>query len=320
MLKMTLFLTLLATIFFGCLAVVAAAPVFKSDLSEPELRRRVKKGDRNAKKMLRRVKSSQSLKVTVRLVEALLLVGVAVSLVGALGWLWGVFAALAAAVVYPGVARLSFVKNAAYRIFVSHEVAILRFTGKVGKAAAKTYGVAGSDTPTAVHSREELTELLTRSTQAVTAKERQMLASVLNFDDATARDVMTPRSRINSIRKDEFLGPLVLDELHSLGTSRLPVIDGDIHHVVGILNLRNLLSLDVKKSTTAEKAMDTAVYYVKQDTRLKRVLAMFLKTRNHLFIVTDDNSETVGIITLEDVIERLIGQSIMDEDDVAPLV
>ena len=109
MLKMTLFLTLLATIFFGCLAVVAAAPVFKSDLSEPELRRRVKKGDRNAKKMLRRVKSSQSLRVTVRLVEALLLVGVAVSLVGALGWLWGVFAALAGGVVYPGVARLSFV-------------------------------------------------------------------------------------------------------------------------------------------------------------------------------------------------------------------
>jgi CBS domain containing-hemolysin-like protein len=126
---------------------------------------------------------------------------------------------------------------------------------------------------------------------------------------------MTPQSVIKYIDKKEFLGPLVLNDLHKHGHSRLPVINDDINHVVGILYLKDLLTLDVKKSATAEKIMEPKVYYIRADQTLGHALAAFLKTHHHLFIVVNEYRETVGLLTLEDVIEALIGRKIIDEFD-----
>jgi CBS domain containing-hemolysin-like protein len=111
------------------------------------------------------------------------------------------------------------------------------------------------------------------------------------------------------------LGPLTLNDLHKTGHSRLPVINGDIDHVVGILNLKGLLALDIKRSTTAEKAMDPKVYYIRADQVLQHALAAFLRTKHQLFIVVNEYRETVGLLTLEDAIEALIGRKIVDEFD-----
>jgi len=103
--------------------------------------------------------------------------------------------------------------------------------------------------------------------------------------------------------------------LHQKGHSRLPVIDGDIDHVIGILHLQSLLALDIKRSVTAEKAMEPRVYYIRQDQTLQHALAAFLRTHHHLFIVVNEFRETVGLLTLEDVIEALLGRKIIDEFD-----
>lgn len=76
-----------------------------------------------------------------------------------------------------------------------------------------------------------------------------------------------------------------------------------------------MLSLDVKQSVTAEKAMEPKVFYIRSDHTLEHALAAFIKTRHHLFIVINKERETVGLLTLEDVIEALIGRAILDEDD-----
>ncbi len=94
------------------------------------------------------------------------------------------------------------------------------------------------------------------------------------------------------------------------------MIKGDIDHVVGILHLRDLLSLDVRRSVTAEKAMEKKVYYIHQNDTAEHALAAFLKTRHHLFIVINAQRETVGLVTLEDVLEALLGRQIVDEDDI----
>jgi len=106
-----------------------------------------------------------------------------------------------------------------------------------------------------------------------------------------------------------------LDDLHKTGHSRLPVIKGDIDHVIGILHLNNLLSLDIKRSTTAEKAMEKKVFYIRQDQTLQHALAAFLRTKHHLFVVVNEFRETVGLLALEDVLEALLGRKIVDEFD-----
>jgi len=149
----------------------------------------------------------------------------------------------------------------------------------------------------------------------LTADEKRLVIHSLSFNDQLINTIMTPRSMIVSIDHLDFLGPLRLDDLHKTGHSRLPVINEDIDHIVGILQISNLLALDVKKSTTAEKAMDPKVYYIREDQTLNHALAAFIRTRHHLFIVVNQFRETVGILSLEDVIEALIGRKIVDEFD-----
>ena len=66
---------------------------------------------------------------------------------------------------------------------------------------------------------------------------------------------------------------------------------------------------------TAEKAMDSGINYIRQDQTLNQALAAFLKTHKHLFIVVNESRETVGLLTLNDVIQELIGHPIIDEFD-----
>jgi len=122
---------------------------------------------------------------------------------------------------------------------------------------------------------------------------------------------------VDTVPQHEILGPLVLDGLHKTGHSRFPVISSDIDHVVGILHLRDVLTIDSSKKHTArvDTAMSKKVLYIRQDHTLSQALSAFLRTHHHLFIVINEFSETVGILTLEDTLEALLGHKIVDEFD-----
>ena len=142
------------------------------------------------------------------------------------------------------------------------------------------------------------------------------MASTLHFGDKTVEQIMTPRGVVDTVNKDQIIGPLLLDELHKTGHSRFPVMDGDIDHIIGVLHIRNLLTLKDKTSHRAATAMEKKVYFINQDQKLEKALAAFIKTRHHMFVVVNDYRETAGIITLEDVVEALLGRKILDEFDV----
>jgi CBS domain containing-hemolysin-like protein len=164
-------------------------------------------------------------------------------------------------------------------------------------------------------SREELHYLVQHSGGLITEDEKKLITHGLSFDTRTVSEILTPRSVIDTIDKKELLGPLVLDDLHKTGHSRFPVIDGDTDHIIGILHIHDLLTLDSKRSTTAEKAMEARVFYIREDQTLAHALAAFLRTRHHLFIVVNEFRETVGVLSLEDVMEALLGRKIIDEFD-----
>jgi CBS domain containing-hemolysin-like protein len=126
---------------------------------------------------------------------------------------------------------------------------------------------------------------------------------------------MVPRDKIVTIEKGEFLGPLVLDDLHKTGFKRLSVISDDADHIIGILNLRGLLELDVKRSVTAEKAMEPKVFYVHENQKLDRAMATFLKTHTNLLIVVNKERKTVGLLTFEDLMSSLLGRRVVDNFD-----
>lgn len=307
----------LLTIFVGTmLVIVAGVSPIHSELSLFELTRRSKTGSKTAEKALAREESLGDIESLLRVIGALLLVLFVLLAVVTFGWVIGIIVAVVVALEYGAIARISFVKKWSSAIYGRSEDLLLRFTKKAPllftllRTTSRIY-----EGHSRIDSREELQYLVDESTGVLSTDEKRLITHSLNFGDRLVSSVMTPRSMINSIKKSEFLGPLTLDDLHRTGHSRLPVIHGDIDHVVGILHLKNLLTLDIKRSTTAEKAMDPKVYYVRQDQTLQHALAAFLRTHHHLFIVVNEYRETVGLLALEDVIEALIGRKIIDEFD-----
>lgn len=313
---MSVFLVILAIVVFVCLILTAAMHPVRPAFTRAELKRRSKKSDTYVLE-LDRYELHPALITVLRTIRAILLVGMVGLLLGAFGW-GGIFIALLLAILYPSIARIGGIRRAAQDIYRKIEPKLLDFSARFERVLhtfREPTTIINESLPT-INSREDLAELIDNSKEVVGPSERLLITAALSFPDKKVSEVMTPRSVIDFIKKDEFLGPLVLTELHELGHSRLPVIGEDLNHVVGILHLRDLLSLDVRHSTSAEKAMEPKVFYIREDDTLEHALAAFIKNRHHLFIVINKNRETVGLITLEDVMEVLIGRPIVDEDDI----
>lgn len=315
--RMFTFLVIVVSLLFVLLVIVSSMRPIPNVVSRFELDRRASKANKEAKLALRREQLLPDILALQRITISILLVSVVLLSVVTFGWAIGAIVGFIVALEYAAISRLTPLMQVSHRLYERIEPSLLRFVEKFSGIFIFVRGVAGHDTDHyhRFDSREELQQLVNNSGDVLSANERSLIVNGLAFSAKEVRSVMTPKNVMSTIKKSEFLGPLVLDELHQLGHSRLPVIGNDLDHVVGILHLNDLLSLDIKRSVTAEKAMDPKVYYIHQDDTLEHALSAFLKTHHHLFIVINDLRETVGILTIEDVLEALIGHKIIDEDD-----
>lgn len=312
---MFVFLCILTLFVFLVLVVVAAMRPESPGMSQYELRRRAEVGDRSAETALSRQHLRVDIESILRVKVAFLLVLTAFLLVVTFGWVIGSLGSLMLVLSYGAIARLERIRRLGQYFYQLLEPKLFTLT----QNASGFISIIRSGTPPAdpvmVSSRQELQHLVDQSEGVLSPDEKKLVVHSLAFSDKIVHDIMTPVDQIAHIKKSEFLGPLTLDELHKSGHSRLPVMSQDIDHLVGILHLQSLLTLDIKRSVTAEKAMDPHVHYVRHDQTLPHALAGMLRSHQHLFIVINTSRETVGLVTLEDIIEALIGHTIIDEFD-----
>jgi len=178
-------------------------------------------------------------------------------------------------------------------------------------------GWVGEEGPS-VYSKEELYKILeehkTSEYSDIEADEVQIVRHALSFGDKQVRKVMTPESVVKSVSADDHVGPVLIDELHKSGYSRFPVYnDKKSQNFIGILYLRDLVGL--KAEGPVKTHMRGEVLFVHEEDPLDTTLQLFLKTNNHMLIVVNSFEEFVGVVTIEDVIEEVIGKQIVDEFD-----
>jgi len=135
----------------------------------------------------------------------------------------------------------------------------------------------------------------------------------LTFFGVLVRDILTPRRVVRSVSADETVGPVLMTELHDSGFSRFPVFDGLQDNIVGVLFLRDLVT--AKNGGKIRELMSKKVCYVHEDQSLKHALDAILKTHQQLFVVVNSFEEYVGVLSIEDVFEQVLGQNIIDEFD-----
>ncbi len=169
-----------------------------------------------------------------------------------------------------------------------------------------------------VRDRSQLIEMLAESRQRglLDAEAFAMLEGVLQVAELQVRDIMVPRAQMVCIRRDDPLPRIVASVVDS-GHSRFPVLEDDRDDVVGILLAKDLLRLYAAGSSSKfdmREYMRPAVF-VPESKRLNVLLKEFRINHNHMAIVIDEYSGVAGLVTIEDVIEQIVGD-IDDEHDV----
>jgi len=145
-------------------------------------------------------------------------------------------------------------------------------------------------------------------------EEREMIHSIIEFGDTTAKEVMTPRTSIFMLDAESTIDE-VWDEIIDSGYSRIPVYGEDLDEILGILYVKDLMTL-AKKGTTdiPLKNILRKAYFVPDTKSIVEILDEFRDQQVHMAIVLDEYGGTVGLTTIEDLIEEIIGE-IKDEYD-----
>jgi len=143
-------------------------------------------------------------------------------------------------------------------------------------------------------------------------EEKELIHNIFEFDDTSASEIMTPRADMFVINVADELD---IEAIIRSGFSRIPVIEEDIDHVIGILNIKDLFMHQVAstKQTDARSLMSEP-YFVPENKKLDHLLHEFKKRKQHLAIVVDEHGGVSGLITLEDALEEIVGE-IVDETD-----
>jgi CBS domain containing-hemolysin-like protein len=146
-------------------------------------------------------------------------------------------------------------------------------------------------------------------------KETLIIKNLLKLNSIFVKDVMTPRSVLMAYQKDQTINE-IMDEYKSVPFSRVPIYDKDLDNIVGMIFRYEFLELYGKDQghIKLEEFMHP-IHTVHQNNSIAMTLDEFIKRREHMFLAVDDYGGTMGIVTLEDAVETLLGVEIMDETD-----
>ena len=166
-----------------------------------------------------------------------------------------------------------------------------------------------------VHTEEELRLILTESEEggAIKPSENELIQNVFDFDDRLVKQIMVPQNRVSALDvemgRNEMI-KVVIDE----GYSRLPVYLGDIDNVIGIVHSKDLLKAVIDNKFKTIRDIMRPAHFIPESMHVTNLLKDFQKLHIQMAIVTNEFGATAGVVTMEDIIEELVGE-IQDEHD-----
>ena len=149
----------------------------------------------------------------------------------------------------------------------------------------------------------------------IDADQSEIVAAAIDFSDVSASDVMTARVDIEAIDIDDSIGK-IMKQVAKSRKSRFPVYKDSIDNIIGVMHLNPFLKAMAKDGAPNIKELMNEPCYVYKTAKLPHVLDVLRDARQHLAIVTDEYSGTLGIVTMEDVLEELVGDIWDDNDEI----
>ncbi len=174
----------------------------------------------------------------------------------------------------------------------------------VGKAAEKRH----VPTHTGIFEREDLIKLIEQqqgqADNRLTAEELEIATRALGFQDRQVGDILTSRKKLKSVAPTDTIGPVLIDEMHKSGQAVVLVREKPKGPVIGTLSFN---ALNIHSTGKVSDYMNPTVYYLHEEDSLVEALHAFFATNHPVFVVVNGFEEMVGVITIENLLQELLG-------------
>lgn len=218
---------------------------------------------------------------------------------------------------------LAIQRPVATTLFVSLPLQAFYFIGRpfiwllngFARIVLRPFGINSADGHESLHSTEELQYLLDQGKEsgALDTNEHELIKNVFDFNERVVKNIMVPRTKISSIElntpKDEVVKKIIAE-----GYSRMPVYDDIIDKIIGIVHAKDILPLLAGKKEWILSDIIRKPYFVPETKKINDLLSELQQKRIQIAIVIDEFGGTAGMVTLEDIVEEIVGE-IQDEYD-----
>jgi len=192
----------------------------------------------------------------------------------------------------------------------------VRGLNSIGRFLLKFFKIAPAEGQARLHSPEEIELIVSESAEGglLFEEEEEMIRNIFDFSDRQVGQVMTPRPQVQAIPED-IASPELLKLVTESRHSRFPVYENDLDHVIGILHLKDLVKQQLRNNGDLNlRSLLRPGPSVPEDLAVEHLLTAFKRQRIHMAIVLDEFGGLSGIVTLEDLVEEIVGE-VRDEFD-----
>jgi CBS domain containing-hemolysin-like protein len=173
-----------------------------------------------------------------------------------------------------------------------------------------------------VHTEEELRLILTESEEggAIKPSENELIQNVFDFDDRIVKQIMVPQNRVTALDIEALDKDGLVRSISEEGFSRYPIYLGDIDNVIGVVYAKDLFKAIISQKFQTIKEIMRPAHFVPESMKINDLLRDFQKLHIQIAIVTNEFGATAGIVTMEDIIEELVGEIQDEHDEEKPIV
>jgi Mg2+/Co2+ transporter CorB len=174
-------------------------------------------------------------------------------------------------------------------------------------------GISAEEGSSMSLSREEMSTVVREAGALLPKGHRNMLLNILALEEATVEDIMVPRNEVDGIDLDEDWDE-ILDLLHHVNHTRIPLYRESIDNIVGIVHTKRIMRLMADDDFDKEALEKAAVepYFIPEGTRLTKQMLHFQQQKRRMALVVDEYGDLLGLVTLEDILEEIIGEFTTD--------
>jgi CBS domain containing-hemolysin-like protein len=206
---------------------------------------------------------------------------------------------------------MAFPINIFYRIFRF----FISFLEKSSHLLLKLFGIKQEENIDKINSEEEIRYIIEEGSKSgvIDSTEQQLIEKIFEFNDKTAKDIMIPRNSIVALNIEDNREKIIRTVIEE-GYSRIPVYKENIDNIIGVLYAKDLISAAEHRELILLQDLIRPVKFIPENKHIGEILKDFQKNHIHLGIVVNEHGGVEGVVTLEDIIEEIVGE-IEDEYD-----